>query len=47
MVITFPDLAGLTAIGENKISPKRVEGIFYRQEREGFKNGRKGEISLK
>jgi hypothetical protein len=28
-------------------TPKRVEGIFYRQGREGFKNGRKGEISLK
>jgi len=28
-------------------TPKRVEGIFYRQEREGFTNGRKGEISLK
>jgi len=28
-------------------TPKRVEGIFYRQGREGFKKGRKGEISLK
>jgi hypothetical protein len=27
--------------------PKREEGIFYRQRREGFKKGRKGEISLK
>jgi len=28
-------------------TPKRVEGIFYRQEREGFKNGRTEKISLK
>jgi hypothetical protein len=28
-------------------TPKRVDGIFYRQGHEGFKNGRKGKISLK
>jgi len=28
-------------------TPKRVEGIFYRQGREGFKKGRKREINLK
>ena len=40
----------MNAEGKDRTSgatPKRVDSKFHRQGREGFKNGRKGEISLK
>jgi hypothetical protein len=37
----------ITSNREMRVSPKRVDSIFYRQEREGFKKGRKEKINLK
>jgi hypothetical protein len=37
----------ITSNREMRVSPKRVNGIFYRQGNQGFSKGRKEKINLK
>ena len=47
MIINFAGFGRNDVNLENKGSPKRIGGFFYRQGREGWEKGRKGKISLK
>jgi hypothetical protein len=47
MIINFPGFGRIDVYLENKGLPKRMDGFFYRQGREGCKKGRKEKISLK
>jgi len=47
MMINLPGFGRIDVNRENKSSPKRMDGVFYRQGREGCKKGRKEKLSLK
>jgi len=47
MIINFAGFGRIDVNLENKGSPKRMNGFFYCQGREGCKKGRKEKLSLK
>jgi len=47
MITPFPGFGRIDVNLENEDSPKPMDGVFYRQGREGCKKGRKEKLSLK